>query len=393
MAVAFRCEKCGKLLKAEGPAGGATRCGHCGKRVVIPAGLASLPRPEVPPNHGPAPAPPVERSAPVDAEPDPAALGVLAGAMPWVISACLHLGLFLIMVFIVMVTTKPEPEANVVQFFEAVPRRRTLGGLRGPKTRRPTRGQSERRTVVRQTDREEVRRPARTETPVTLLAPGSRGSLESGRAKLGLDYRTLRGGQGLYDLAPGPSPLGVRNIVYVLDRSGSMAPKFDEVKRELGRAISTLAPVHRFHVVLFSNGKTIEGPRRCLVPGELKNKTAAWRFVRDQTAEGVTTALVALKRAFAVLGGADDRTGGSVIYLLSDGDFAGITGGSAYRTPAGKVLNGNEAVLQWLRDRNAAKRVMINTILLHGSDPTAKRVLRTIAEENAGRFKYISPDE
>ena len=59
----------------------------------------------------------------------------------------------------------------------------------------------------------------------------------------------------------------------------------------------------------------------------------------------------------------------------------------------GKTLNGNEAVVQWLRDNNTKKDVYINTFLYREKDLTAVKVMQVVAAENGGRYKFISPDE
>jgi hypothetical protein len=185
---------------------------------------------------------------------------------------------------------------------------------------------------------------------------------------------------------------GARNIVYVVDRSGSMAKTFQEVKGEMLRCISRLLPGQMFHVVLFGDGLTIEGPRRGLVGAALENKVAALEFLLEKEASGTTTALVALQRAFTVLG-TRPANESKLIYLVSDGDFSGLSGGSQYRAADGRMLGGNEAVLQWLVDNNKGPKVYIHTVLLHSIDETAVKVLKAIAASNGGRFKYISPDE
>ena len=386
MAVEFRCNTCGKLLKGEG--GGTIRCPHCRGKTVVPTALASLPSPKVAPD---APAEATGSRGEAGPAPEPAAMAALAGAMPWVLSMMLHLGLFLIMVFVVMISTRPAARVQAVEVFRS-PVPATLGGMTDPKTEPFNKARDSRREVRHPRTRrdEKPRREAMTDTPVPLLAPGPGDDLESGRAELGLTDKDIRGGPRFYDKI---GPRGVRNIVYVVDRSGSMAAEFEDVKLEMLRSIRGLRALHRFHVILFSEGRTIEGPRRYLVPGDPPNRVAAGEFLKKQQAGGRTTALVALKRAFAVLQGADPDKPGKLIYLLSDGDFAGITGGSTYRPAGGGVLRGNEAIIQWLRDHNRDKSVLINTLLLHRNDPTAKKVLRAIAEENGGGFKYISPEE
>ena len=53
MTVDFRCEKCGKLLSVDAAEGSSVRCPHCNKKVQVPAALAALPRPQVPPGSPP----------------------------------------------------------------------------------------------------------------------------------------------------------------------------------------------------------------------------------------------------------------------------------------------------------------------------------------------------
>ena len=101
---------------------------------------------------------------------------------------------------------------------------------------------------------------------------------------------------------------------------------------------------------------------------------------------GSTTALPALRRAFAVLKKADTSNNrrGKLVMLLTDGQFSGIGGGSRYK---GAV--GNEAVIKWLRENNSQSEVHINTFL-YGSDPVAVKVMGQIAAEHGGKLKRIS---
>ena len=66
MAVEFRCEKCGKLLTVEAELGAKVRCRYCNGKVAVPAALASLPRPQVPPGT-PSPPPPQAADEPAEA--------------------------------------------------------------------------------------------------------------------------------------------------------------------------------------------------------------------------------------------------------------------------------------------------------------------------------------
>jgi len=187
------------------------------------------------------------------------------------------------------------------------------------------------------------------------------------------------------------------HIVYVVDRSGSMAPTFEQVRIEMLKSISQLQRSQDFTIILFSDSKYIEGPQKRLVSAELVNKLAANTFLKDITANGSTTVLPALKRAFQVLKDTDASKPGRLIYLLSNGDFAGKSSGSEYTSADGKVLKGNEAVIQWLRDNNPKdekKGLMhVYTFLYLSKDEEAKKLMETIAKENGGRFKLITADE
>jgi len=187
------------------------------------------------------------------------------------------------------------------------------------------------------------------------------------------------------------------HIVYVVDRSGSMAPTFQEVQFELLKSISKLHPTQDFSIIFFSGDGLNHGPQKRLALASPENKIAASNFIKDTSPSGCTMVLSALKHAFRVLKQADANKPGRVIFLLSDGDFAGMAGGSQYTTPDGKALNGNAAVIQWLRDNNPKEeekgRVHVCTFLYLNRDPEPIKVMETIAKENAGRFKLITTDE
>ena len=397
MAVDFRCENCGKLLSIDAQPGSTARCPHCRKKVTVPEGLASLPRPQVPPNATPPPPPQassqagegVEEEEPIEGE---AVMGAMAMIMPWVISVFLHLGLFLIMLFFVMVVAdKKKPDSVIIP--DAVLNPRNPGGVMNPKTRTLSRSHNDRRTVVRRyTKREDRIDKGKTEQTIELLAPSADGA-KGGAAELGLTNSDTRGGPRSRFFGSGGNAY---HIIYVVDRSGSMAPTFDEVRIEMLKSISRLKPIQDFSVILFSNNKYLEGPQKRLVSADFSNKLAANRFLKKVTASGQTTVLPALKRAFAVLKYADRSRPGKLVYLLSDGDFAGVTGGSTYVTNDGRTLNGNEAVVQWLRDTNKKdpkEMVYINTFLYLGRQDAAIKVMKTIAHENGGGFSQISTDE
>ncbi len=121
--------------------------------------------------------------------------------------------------------------------------------------------------------------------------------------------------------------------------------------------------------------------------------------LRSPTAAGPLTSWLTTRAAVAASGilrtylAADPNRTGKVIYILSDGDFSGMSAGSVYAGSDGKRLTGNEAVIQFLRDHNADKAVQVNTILLFSQDEDAIKVFKQIADENAGQFKHVSQNE
>ncbi len=183
------------------------------------------------------------------------------------------------------------------------------------------------------------------------------------------------------------------NIVYVCDCTGSMATTFEQVKMELLRSISRLAPRQDFAVLRLRNANPTELDPNGLILGTLENKLKALKFIREMEPTGGTTLLPSLKRAFELLGAADKTKPGKAIYILSDGDFSGMSAGSEYAGPDGRRLGGNDAVIQFLRDHNAGKAVQVNTILLFSKDEEAIKVFKQIAAENAGQFRNPGVDD
>jgi len=166
------------------------------------------------------------------------------------------------------------------------------------------------------------------------------------------------------------------HIVYLIDRSGSMVESFDAVRNEMKISIARLRAEHDLHIILFAKGVPQEGGSRALVPATPKNKEAAATFLDSIRAAGQTDPLPALKRAFEVLAKADPTKPGKLIYLLTDGNFPD-----------------NAAVLALVRKLNKDKGVQINTYLYGNRPPEAVKLMTQIAEENSGRYKFVSTDE
>ena len=188
-------------------------------------------------------------------------------------------------------------------------------------------------------------------------------------------------------------PIEAHHIVYISDCSGSMITSFQRVQFELTRSISRLRPDQDFTILIMAEDRSRELDPNGLRRAKMENKLKAVRFLKVITPLGTTNLLPSLTRAFEVLASADKSKPGEVIFILTDGDFAGLSGGGVYTATDGRKLCGNDAVIQYLRDHNADKAVQVNTILLYNKEDYAVKVHKQIAAENGGQFRFVSEDE
>ena len=160
----------------------------------------------------------------------------------------------------------------------------------------------------------------------------------------------------------GSSSRGVRRIVYVVDRSGSMLDTFGYVQQELERSITALRRSQKFHVIFFSTGAPVENPPRRLVSGITAHKAEFFRFLQTVVASGGTEPGPALKRALDLEP--------DLVYLLSDGvDF-------------------DPGLMKNLDSWNKKRNVQIFTIAY--LDRSGSELLELIAREHGGAFKYVT---
>jgi len=169
------------------------------------------------------------------------------------------------------------------------------------------------------------------------------------------------GGERLFTPGPEPASEEGRRIVYVVDRSGSMTDSLDFVKYELKRSLQELGETAEFHIVFFSSGPPMEMATRRLVAATPRNRGMAMEFIDTVIATGGTDPVQAMERAFAVQP--------DVIYLLTDGEF-------------------DQAIVGHVKRLNAGGRVRVSTIgfLYYPNN----RVLREIAAQNGGEYKFVS---
>ncbi len=368
MAIDFRCEKCGKLLSVEAEPGSVIKCSECGKKVTVPAGLASLPRPNVPPNAAPQAAPsgpPGEGEEEMLEEESPAVLGVMAHIMPWVISGFFHLGLFVIMLFFVMVSG-----ANKIPKEKNIPDVLTLKspGAKLSSQQNPAQVQSQTPKRARDYARQQSSSASKTTRQADVIGISGASGGAAGT------FDRSEGGSGATSNFFGGS-VQADHIVFVIDRSGSMVDSFDQLRQEMRRSISMLSPEQDFHVIMFAEGEPIESTSKQLVPATEDSKLRVGPWLDEVRPEGQTDPIPALRRAFDVLARANSNKG-KLIYLLTDG-----------------VFPDNEKVVKYIESRNKGQEVQINTYLYGGYEEEAVRVLQLIAKENRGEFKRIDLKE
>ncbi|MHC4561220.1 MAG: VWA domain-containing protein [Planctomycetota bacterium] len=391
MAVEFRCEHCGSLLSADAEAGAEVECPDCGKGALVPAGLAALPHPQVPPEVGesesadvppPLPERPPEGQAGEGGfdEDEEEEFGepsefmqVLAKSVPWLISIFANAAAILILSLItLLVIYTGMPQDIVVP--DATLSENPGGSINPTASESAERSRTVRPTPTREFSKKESLSVDTRDSDDAVELIGSAAGGASGGSPFGL---TGGGGGGPASNFYGTGG-NAHHIVWVIDRSGSVAPNFGLLKQEMLRSVATLKPVQDFHVILFGEDVPIEKEPRQLTAANKKYKLAVAEFLSSvNAAAGYTKPVSALERAFAVLRGADPSKPGKLIYLLTDG-----------------VFPDNEAVINKLRALNKTKGVLINTYLYSPErNELAEKVMKQIASENGGRYKYVSPDE
>ncbi|KKL74464.1 hypothetical protein LCGC14_2064630 [marine sediment metagenome] len=378
MTVEFRCEKCGKLLSVDAAPESKVKCPYCKARVLVPAGVASLPRPQVPGQ----PPPPPQQGAQgeeevLEEEPvgDDALMGVMATVMPWVISLFFHVGLLVILAFITIVMLRAESVAD----YDAVIAQdlsKTPGGQLSP-------GEANNELKAKSRHKINQNKWSKRDSTIPL---DSVGETKSRISVYGIAGGSAGGQSARFGMTPGGAGIGPKSrfygtpgnayhIVYVVDRSGSMLDTFDEVRNEMFRSITRLNPAQTFHVIFFASGDPKENPPRRLVQADVPHKREAVHYLRKIQPHGQTDMVPALVRAFKVLGQTPNSKRGKLIYLLTDAEFD------------------SAKVLARIRELNPRREVHINTILHHYRSPEAMKTLRQIADENGGRFKFVEPNE
>jgi Mg-chelatase subunit ChlD len=155
-----------------------------------------------------------------------------------------------------------------------------------------------------------------------------------------------------------------KRVVYVLDSSGSMMNKFETLRRLMRQAVDSLQRNQQFAIIFFSEDKFLALDRE-LLPAVPETKRKAYDFLDKTAPHGSSDPIPALQVAF--------RGNPDTVFLLTDGDFPN-----------------NDQVIQELRRLNKDKRVKINTIAFMDRGEAYERLLRQIADETGGTFRFVS---
>jgi hypothetical protein len=157
-------------------------------------------------------------------------------------------------------------------------------------------------------------------------------------------------------------PVGeARSIVFISDRSGSMMDSIDYIKWELKRCIGDLREDQVFDVLFMSSGPPVEAPPRGLRPATKENKQRTAEFIDGILPPGETDPLKSIFRAFDLKP--------DVIVMLTDGEF-------------------ESGLVDLVASLNEDGKTKVHTIgFLY---TTGQAVLKRIAAENGGVYKFIS---
>jgi hypothetical protein len=369
MAFRFRCTKCGKRLTVDEAPGAEVTCLHCNQVISVPDDAQPMePDMEAMADVAPPPAEPEPVAAvaaapaeePPQEEPQPeggmdTVMGWLALYLPsWGTSVVLHAAIFILAGFMAWQTQTITPpyeykSAVVSETKHKVEKRKRVQKQESRGKLKPNPS-----SIVRQFTNNPVPDVASNKMEVLqVIGVGGGGKLLGGFEGLGT------GGRGFF--GAGSETEIAHKIVYVVDRSGSMTDSIDYVKFELKRSIGELGEDTEFHVIFYSSGAPVEMPTRRLVVATERNKELAFEFIDGIIPQGETDPSKALERAFAV--------NPELIYLLTDGEF-------------------DRAIIDLVKRLNVGDKVTVHTIgFLYR---TGEEVLKKIAEDNSGNYKFVS---
>jgi len=306
--------------------------------------------------------------------------------LPWLISILLHVGIVLLAVFVVWSTVTEIDEEEII-----VPEA-TLSETPGaPLTQQQeTESESESQAQATATASRRSAQSASNAQSQSLSASES----QSDSALIGI---AGGGGGGAGKASPFGSAGGggagfkasffgtggnARQLVYLVDASGSLIDTFPFVIRELKRSIGELKDEQRFSVLFFQGDDYIEtpppGPQNAT--GEYKQRVNKWLDPEEGgnvAPLGPSNPVGALRRSL--------QWSPQLMFLLSDN----VTGQGRYEVDQRRLI-------QEIMDANRAG-TKINTIQFVYDDPLVKyglpRTLERISELTGGVHRFVTAQE
>jgi Ca-activated chloride channel family protein len=203
-----------------------------------------------------------------------------------------------------------------------------------------------------------------------------------GRGKVAarvLSYRPNRGDDGYFLLLASPQIKAAteqpprKTVVFVMDRSGSMAgKKIDQVRRGLRFMLDRLRPGDLFNIIIYDS--EVESFRPELQRFNEQTRKAAESFVEGVYAGGSTDINAALRTAFMQI---KDATTPSYIIFLTDGmPTSGVT---------------NEA--QIVANAKGANRARARIFAFGVGDDVNARLLDRLVRGSFGQSEYVGTEE
>lgn len=278
----------------------------------------------------------------------------LSSVVNFAASAAFHLGLILIMLFIVTPGRENRKESfemtfvpkNIVDNHETmIPSKLVEHGTHSDRfAQRPT------------TPMPNPHRPiAPTVSEGELSFPLS-PSGKLGEPKLGFGKRNR--GKGSPD--PVFPTRAAKRVVFLIDKSGSMFDFFDHLRVHLAQVVTDMKPYQKFELIFFD--ERAEAWQGRLVNASGGRKRAASRFMNGIVTNGQTKPDRAIRMALALKP--------DLMFILSDGEF-------------------DAKVVSLIAKLNKGRKTQINTLYAHEHEGGRADNLRRIAQENRGRYRRI----
>jgi Ca-activated chloride channel family protein len=168
-----------------------------------------------------------------------------------------------------------------------------------------------------------------------------------------------------------------KDIVFVLDRSGSMAgEKIDQARKGLHFILDQLGEQDRFSIVCFDDRRSVLDYN--LLPVQRQPLSVGHRFVDGVTADGRTDLEAGLQAGLSILARSDEREASRQIVFLTDGlPTAGITD--------------ERLVARLVAEANGPLQARLHVFGV-GYDVNT-HLLDRLAADNGGTVTYVQPGE